>query len=109
MRRSKRPPFTKQTEKLGGVAYCTENNEKKMNNFFVLQKNQNSRPQTSNNEETSNRIIRTIVKKHHIIREIPHYSTEQPHATNFIRRAGNMRYRGQTVNLHQNCHSLRVV
>ena len=38
LRRSQRLRFAKQTEKLGGVPYYTENNKKKSNNHCVLRK-----------------------------------------------------------------------
>ena len=57
-----------------------------MINHCVLQESQNGQPQTSSKEEMTNRSIRTILKKHHMKRELRPCRTGQPHTTDFIRR-----------------------
>ena len=74
--RKSRIPNAKQTEKLGGIPYCTINNKKQTSNNCVLpenQTNQTDEPQTNNNEELDNRNIRTIFKKPQTNRIIRNY------------------------------------
>ena len=57
VRRSNRLLFAKQTEKLGGVQYCTNNNKKKLtNNEHLVQ--ETTTKTTESNEEENNRLIR---------------------------------------------------
>ena len=44
MRKSKRIPNAKQTKKLGGIPYFTNNNKKKINKNYVLQESQTNKP-----------------------------------------------------------------
>ena len=63
VRKSKRIPNAKQTEKLGGISCHTNNNKKKINNNGVLQGNQTDQPNQLHNEEKTNCEIRTTNRK----------------------------------------------
>ena len=76
LRRSRRLPFAKQTEKLGCLRYQTKNNRKRIkSNYDLLQENR-TRPQ-ENSEEEEDRNVRTNAETeleiHRIIRS--HYQT----------------------------------
>ena len=102
--KSKRILNAKQTEKLGGIPYYTNNNEKKINNICVLQGNQTDQPNQPHNEEKTNREIRTTERKirttiedqdlHRIFRN---YQSKQLPTTESTRRRGNVECRGQTI------------
>ena len=67
IRRSGRLPFAKQTKKLGGIPYQTNNNRKRTKfNHDWLQENTTTPQQ--NNEDEENRNIRTKEEIHRIIR-----------------------------------------
>ena len=51
VRKSKRIPNARQTEKLGGIPYSTNNNTRKINNNNMLQENQTSQPSQQQTEE----------------------------------------------------------
>ena len=54
VRKSKRIPYAKQTKKLSGIPYYTNNNKKKTSNNGVLQENQTNQPdqlQINSNED----------------------------------------------------------
>ena len=79
-----------------------------MNNHCFTE-NQNSQPETNNDEESTNRNIRVMLKKNHVNREIRSYYPKQPHTIDLIWR-GDMTCRSQTANHKlKNGHSLRVV
>ena len=63
VRKSKRIPNAKQTEKFGGISYYTNNNKKKINNNCVLQGNQTDQPSQPHNKEETNRELRTANRK----------------------------------------------
>ena len=104
VRKSKRIPNARQTEKLGGIPYST-NNKRKINNIYLLQENQTSQPSQQQIEERSNREIRTInreirktaehknfnrlIRNHH---QLPLLETES------TRRRGNVECRGHRLN-----------
>ena len=58
VRKSKRIPNARQTEKLGSIPYSTNNNERKIDNNYMLQENQTSQQSQQQIEERSNREIR---------------------------------------------------
>ena len=67
VRRSRRLPFAKQTEKLGGIPYQTNNNRKRIkHNHDLLQERRTTPPQNSEEEEDRN--IRTKEEVNCIIR-----------------------------------------
>ena len=88
LRRSQRLPFAKQTEKLVGVPYYTVNNKKKMSNHRFVHESQHSQPETNNDEESTNRNVRAILKERHKNCEIRNYYLKQLNTTNFIRSGG---------------------
>ena len=57
-----------------------------MNNHYVLQEGQNSRPETINHEEQTNRNIRAILEKKPENREIRNYNHKLRQKTIFIPR-----------------------
>ena len=68
VRRSRRLPFAKQTDKLGGIPYQTNNNRKRnKNNHNLLQEKRTTPPQ--NNEEEEDPNIRTKEEVNRIIRD----------------------------------------
>ena len=92
VRKSKRIPHAKQTEKLGGIPYQTNNNKKKTNKHCVLQENPTTPPdqtQTNSEEEKDDRKIRTITKRLQNNRIIRTLNSKQPYKSDFIRRGGN--------------------
>ena len=115
MRKSKGIPNAKQTEKLGGISYYTNNNKKKINNICVLQGSQTGQPNQSHNEEETNREIRTIngkirttVENQNLNRLFRNYQPKQSPTTEFTRRRGNVECRGQTISHRLNYHRQRV-
>ena len=60
VRKSKGIPNVKQTKKLGGIPYYTNNNKRKTNNNCILQESQTSLATQPHNEEGTNCEIRTI-------------------------------------------------
>ena len=62
VRESKSIPNAKQTEKLGGIPYYTNNNENKINNSSVLQRSQTGQPNQSHNEEETVKYGQPIAK-----------------------------------------------
>ena len=112
VRKSKRIPHAKQTEKLGGIPYQTNNNKKKTNKHCVLQENPTTPPdqtQTNSEEERDDRKIRTITKNLQNNRIIRTLNSKQPYKPDFIRRGGNVEYRDQTARLHNRYFRQRVV
>ena len=116
VRKSKRIPNAKQTEKLGGIPYYTNNNKKKINNC-VLQGIQAGQPNQSHNEEETNSEIRTINRKIrktvenqnlNLNRLFRNYQPNQSPTTESTRRRGNVECRGQTISLSLNYHRQRV-
>ena len=104
VRKSKRIPNAKQTEKLGGIPYFTNNNKKKINKNYVLQENQTNKPNQQQNEERNNREIRTINRE--IWKTLEHknfnrifrdHQPKKPPETESNRRRGNVECRGQTI------------
>ena len=94
----------KQTEKLGGIPYFTNNNKTRINNYYVLQESQTSEPNQQQNEERNNREIRTINRQ--IRKTLEHKNTnrlfrnhqpKQPPETESTRWRGNVECRGQTI------------
>ena len=115
VRKSKRIPNAKQTEKLGRIPYHTNNNKKKINNNCVLQGNQTDQPNQLHNEEktnceirTTNRKIRTTVEDQNLHRLFRNYQSKQPPTTESTRRRGNVECRGQTISHRLNYHRQRV-
>ena len=89
VRRSRRLPFAKQTDKLGGISYQTNNNRKRNKyNHNLLQEKQTTPLQ--NNEEEEDRNIRTKEEVNRIIRD-QHHKTPKPQ-THMKR--GNVTYEG---------------
>ena len=67
VRRSGRLPFAKQTKKIGGIPYQTNNNRKRIkHNHNLLQERRTTPPQNSEEEEDRN--IRTKEEVNRIIR-----------------------------------------
>ena len=86
VRRSNRLPFAKQTEKLGGVPYHTNNNKKKLtNNGNLLQETTVETAERSNTK--NNRPIRESNEEIRFIR--PHKRIQQTFTGQF-RRGGNV-------------------
>ena len=112
VRKSKRIPHAKQTEKLGGIPYQTNNNKKKTSKNCILQENPTTpsdQTQTNSNEDTDDRRIRTITKNLQNNRIIRTFKPKQPYKSNFIRRGGNVECRDQTAVLHNRYFRQRVV
>ena len=106
VRKSKRIPLAKQTEKLGGIPYQTNNNKKKTNKHSVLQENPTTPPdqtQTNSEAKRDDRKIRTTTKNLQNNRYIRTLNSKQPYKSDFIRRGGNVKCRYQTARLH-NCY-----
>ena len=82
VRRSNRLPFGKQTEKLGGVPYQTNNNKKQLTSDHLLQETT-----TESNEEENDRSIRKDEKKVSFLQ--PHKMSQQT-TTGLPRRGGNV-------------------
>ena len=85
VRKSKRIPYAKQTEKLGGIPYYANNNEKK-SNICILQENQINQLdqlQTNSNEEPDNRNIRSITENLQTNRIIRTYKPKQSYVADF--------------------------
>ena len=61
LRQSRRLPFAKQTEILGGVPNVSENNKKNENNYCVLQESQKNHQETNSDEEPTNQKIRAFL------------------------------------------------
>ena len=104
MRKSKRIPNARQTEKLDGIPYSTNNNKRKVNNY-MLQENQTSQPSQQQTEERSNREIRTINREigktaeyQNFNRLIRNHQQLPPLETEFTRRRGNVECRGHRLN-----------
>ena len=104
VRKSKRIPNARQTEKLGGIPYSTNNNKRKINNY-MLQENQASQPSQQQTEERSNREIRTINREirktaeyQNFNRLIRNHQQLPPLETESTRRRGNVEYRGHRLN-----------
>ena len=104
VKKTKRIPNAKQTEKLGSIPYFTNNNKKKINKYFVLQEIQTNIPNQQQNEERNNREIRTINRE--IRKTLVHknfnrlfrdHQPKQPPETESTRRRGNVECRGQTI------------
>ena len=86
VRRSNRLPFTRLTEKLGGIPYYTNNNKKKpTNNGNLLQ--ETAMETVERNEEENNRSIR---KNNEEFRFIRSYRRTQQTNTGPFRRGGNV-------------------
>ena len=103
VRKSKRIPHAKQTAKLGGIPYQTNNNKKKTYKHCVLQENPTTPPdqtQTNSEEERDDRKIRTITKSLQDKRSIRTLNPKQPYKSEFIRRGRNVECRDQTARLH---------
>ena len=95
VRRSRRLPFAKQTEKLGVIPYQTSNNKKKQTiNGSVLQ--EKTTTTTKNNEEENHRSVRQETKE---IRTIRYYNNYKPPTTDQTRRGGNVTYADMTSKL----------
>ena len=104
VRKSKRIPNARQTEKLGGIPYSTNNNKRKINNY-MLQENQASQPSQQQTEERSNREIRTINREirktaeyQNFNRLIRNHQQLPPLETESTRRRGNVECRGHRLN-----------
>ena len=104
VRKSKRIPNARQTEKLGGIPYSTNNNKRKINNY-MLQENQASQPSQQLTEERSNREIRTINREirktaeyQNLIRLIRNHQQLPPLETESTRRKWNVECRGHRLN-----------
>ena len=83
-RKSKRLPFAKQTEKLGGVPYQTNNNKKKtVNNRNVLQEKT-----TTTTDQSEKKNDRTIRESNEEIRAIRHNGLKKQTFTGPLRRGG---------------------
>ena len=105
VRKSKKIPNARQTEKLGGIPYSTNNNKRKINNNYMLQENQTSQPTQQQIEERSNREIRTINRE---IRKTAEYKNFNrlirnhhqllPLETESTRKRGNVECRGHRLN-----------
>ena len=94
VRRSNRLPFAKQTEKLGGVPYQTNNNRKKQTvNGNVLQ--EKTATTTRETEDENHRSVWQETKK---IRTIRHYNNDRRFPHGQTRRGGNMTYADLTSN-----------
>ena len=112
VRKSKRIPYAKKNEKLGGIPYQTNNNKKKTNKHCVLQENPTTpsdQMQTNNEEETDDRKIRMITKELQNNRIIRIFKPNKPHKSDFIRLGGNVECRNQTAILHNRHIGQRVV
>ena len=112
VRKSKRIPHAKRTKKLGEIPYHTNNNKKKTSKNCVLQKNptiSSDQTQTSSNEDTDDRRIRTITKELQNNRIIRIFQPKLPHVPDFTRRGGNVECKGQTAILHNHYFRQRVV
>ena len=115
VKKSKRIPNAKQTEKLGGIPYYTNNNKKKINKNCVLQGSQTGQPNQSHNEEETNREIwrtnrkiRTTIEDQSLNRLFWSYQPKQSPTTESTRRRGNVECRGQTISHKLNYHRQRV-
>ena len=104
VRKSKRIPNARQTEKLGGIPYSTNNNKRKINNY-MLQENQASQPSQQQTEERNNREIRTINREirktaeyQNFNRLIRNHQQLPPLETESTRRRGNVECRGHRLN-----------
>ena len=100
VRKSKR-----QTEKLGGIPYSTNNNKRKINKNYMLQENQTSQPSQQQIEERSNREIRTINREKRKTAEhknfnrlIRNHHQLLPLETKSTRRKENVECRGHRLN-----------
>ena len=83
-RKSKRLPFAKQTEKLGGIPYQTNNNKKKtVNNRNVLQEKT-----TTATDQSEKKNGRTIRESNEEIRTIRHNGLNKQTFTRPLRRGG---------------------
>ena len=102
VRKSKRIPYAKQTEKLGGIPYYTINNKKKISKNCISQENQINQPDQpqTKNEEPGNRIIRTITEKSQTDSIIRRYKPKQSYVVGFNRRRGNVECQCQTATFH---------
>ena len=112
VRKSKRIPYAKQTEKLGGIPYQTNNNKKKTNKHCVLQENPtipSDQTQTNSEEEIDDCKRRTITKELQNNRTIRIFRPNKPHKSDFIRWGGNVECRSQTAILHNRHIGQRVV
>ena len=80
IRRSRRLLFAKQTEKLGGILYQTNNNRKRIKSNHDLLLENRTRPQENSEEEESSNIrtnAETKLEIHRIIRS-QHQTTPKP-------------------------------
>ena len=112
VRKSKRIPNAKQTEKLGGIPYQTNNNKKKINKHCILQENPTTpsdQTRANNEEDKDDREIRTITKKLQNNRTIRTFKPNKLHEPDFIRWGGNVEYRDRTATLHNRHFRQRVV
>ena len=83
-RKSKRLPFAKQTEKLGGIPYQTNNNKKKtVNTRNVLQEKT-----TTTTDQSQKKNDRTIRENNEEIRIIRHNGLNKQNFTVPLRRGG---------------------
>ena len=99
VRKSKRIPHAKQTEKLGGIPYQTNNNKKKTSKNCVSQENPTTPPdqtQKNSNEDTDDRRIRTITKNLQNNRIIRTLKPKKPYKPDFMGRKCGMQ--------RSNCH-----
>ena len=96
VRRSNRLPFAKQTEKLGGVPYQTNNTKNKLINsdhFF-------QQTATENSEEENDRLIR---KDENEVNFLQSYKMTQQTSTGPLRRGGNVTsYQNNDLQTHRN-------
>ena len=105
VRKSKKIPNARQTEKLGGIPYSTNNNKRKIINSYMLQENQTSQPSQQQIEKRSNRKIRTsnreirkTVEHKNFNRLIRNRHQLLPPETESTRRRGNVECRGHRLN-----------
>ena len=96
VRKSERIPNARQTEKLGGIPYST-NNKRKINNNYMLQESQTSQPSQQQTEERSNHEIRTINREIRKTVEHKNFNRLLPE-TESTRRRGNVKCRGHRLN-----------
>ena len=115
VRKSKRIPNAKQTERLGGILHFTNNNKMKISKNYKLQESQTNKPSQQQNEEGSNREIRTINREirktleyKNFNRLFRDYQPKQPPETESTRRRGNVECRGQTISHKLNYLRQRV-
>ena len=114
VRKSKKRPNAKETEKLGGIPYFTNNNKNKIKKICVTG-NQTNKPSQQQNAERSNRGIRTINRE--IRKTLEHknfnrlfwyHQPKQPPETESTRRRGNVECRDQTISHRLNYLRQRV-